>query len=175
MRLDLGGIGMGYAVDEAMQELKQRGIDRALIDASGDILASDPPPGERGWKIGIGALDPKSPPSRHVLLINQAISTAGDAYQYVEIGGQRYSHIVDPKTGLGLRQSSVVTVVAPDCMTADSLDTAVSVLGPQRGLQFIDATPGAAGIIVQLEGDPGRERTYESTRFGALRLEIVRP
>src|SRR6185437_3752892 len=107
MRLDLGGIAMGYAVDEAMRVLREMGITRALLNASGDILAGDPPPGATGWKIGIAPLASKDgPPSRYVLLANAAVTTAGDAAQFVEIGGRRYSHIVDPHTGLGLSTHS---------------------------------------------------------------------
>lgn len=168
MRLDLGGIAAGYAVDEAMHVLKRCGIERALIDASGDIAVSQPPLGQSGWKIGIVGLDPQQQPRHYLLLANQAISTAGDAFQYVEIDGRRYSHIVDPKTGLGLTQSSLVAVVAPDCMTADGLDTAVSVLGPEKGLELIDQTPKAAGLIIRAEGEPPAVRTYESARFKQL-------
>ncbi len=122
MRLDLGGIAMGYACDEALRVLRELGIAQALIDASGDILVGDAPPGAEGWKIGIAPLDAKDgPPSRYVLVKNAAVTTAGDAAQFVEIGGRRYSHIVDPHTGLGLSTHSSVTVIAPDCITADAL------------------------------------------------------
>lgn len=149
MRLDLGGIAVGYAVDEAMAVLRQQGIARALIDASGDILVSEPPPGETGWTIGIGPLDAEGAPSRYLHLRMAAVTTSGDAFQHVVIGGRRYSHIVDPHTGLGLTDRSSVTVVADDCITADSFATAVSVLGPKRGLELIDDTPGAAALIVR--------------------------
>jgi thiamine biosynthesis lipoprotein len=86
-------------------------------------------------------------------LANCSISTSGDAYQFVEVGGQRYSHIVDPKTGLGLTERSSVTVIAPDGISADALATAVCVLGPERGLKLIAAAPGTAALIVTLSGD----------------------
>jgi thiamine biosynthesis lipoprotein len=164
MRLDLGGIAMGYAVDEAMAVLKKHGITRALIDGSGDILVSDAPPGAKGWKIGIAPLDAKDgPPSKYVWLVNASISTSGDAWQYVELDGKRYSHIVDPHTGLGLTVSSSVTIIAPDCLTADSVATAVSVLGPEKGLKLVEDTPGLAAYIARLEG--GKLRQYESQRL----------
>ncbi len=71
-------------------------------------------------------------PTRHIQLASAAVTTSGDAFQHVVIDGRRYSHIVDPRTGLGLTDQSGVTVIAPDCMTADSLATAVSVLGPGK-------------------------------------------
>lgn len=163
MQLDLGGIAVGYAIDQALAVLKQHGIRSALIDGSGDIGVSDPPPGSDGWKIGIAPLEPEAPPSRFLTLKNAAVTTSGDAWQYVEIGGKRYSHIVDPRTGLGLTERSSVTVVAPDCTTADSYATAVSVLGPERGLKLIEDTAGAAALIVRVVD--GRRETHESKRL----------
>ena len=101
MRLDLGGIGMGYAVDEALRVLAKHGIRSAMVDASGDIGVSESPPGRTGWVIGISP-DQNGKPTRFVSLVNAALTTSGDAVQHVEIDGVRYSHIVNPKTGLGL-------------------------------------------------------------------------
>jgi thiamine biosynthesis lipoprotein len=163
MRLDLGGIATGYAVDEAMAVLRDRGIASALIDASGDILVSDPPPGQKGWRIGIAPLEADGPPSRHLSLRNAAVTTSGDAFQHVVLNGQRYSHIVDPATGLGLTDRSSVTVIAADCITADSVATAVCVMGPQNGLKLIEAIPHAAGYIVQNRN--GGTETFSSDRL----------
>jgi thiamine biosynthesis lipoprotein len=171
MRLDLGGIGMGYAVDEALAVLRKHGIRHALVDASGDIGAADAPPGTRGWKIGVVPLSEDGTPSREILLANSAVTTAGDAFQHVVIDGKRYSHIVDPRTGFGLTDQIGVTVVARDGMTADSLDTAVSVLGPQAGLALIEATPGAAAFIVRPVA--GGVETFESKGFAALVSEAA--
>ena len=149
MLLDLGGIAMGYTLDETEKLLRREGITSALIDASGDILCSDPPPGRDGWRVGIAPLtESKGPASRYVLLKNEALTTSGDAFQYVELAGRRYSHIVDPKSGLGLTTRSSVTVIAPDGMTADSLATAISVLGDEAGLKLLEAAPGASALVV---------------------------
>ncbi len=154
MKLDLGGIAVGYACDEAIKILQEHGINRAMIDGSGDIVLSDPPPGECGWRIGIASLrEPDAEPSLFARLANCSISTSGDAFQFVELGGQRYSHIVDPKTGLGLTDRCSVTVIAPDGITADALATAVSVLGPERGLRLIESQPCAAALFATLNGD----------------------
>jgi thiamine biosynthesis lipoprotein len=151
MLLDLGGIAKGYAADEALKVLKHYGIERALVAAGGDIAVSTPPPGKRGWKIGISSLESSSQPPRQFLLLQDAaVSTSGDAEQYVEIGGKRYSHIVDPKTGIGLIGHSRVTVIAPNGTASDSLATAVSVLGPEKGLALIEATEGTAALILQM-------------------------
>jgi thiamine biosynthesis lipoprotein len=169
MQLDLGGIGVGYAIDKALAVLKARDIQSALIDGSGDIGVSDAPPGEPGWRIGIAPLDADKEPNRFLILKNGAVTTSGDAYQFVEVGGKRYSHIVDPKTGLGLTERSSVTVIAADCTVADSYTKAVLVLGPERGLALIDATPGAAAIVIR--APHGETETFESKRFRELRIE----
>jgi thiamine biosynthesis lipoprotein len=169
MQLDLGGIAVGYAIDQALRVLAERGINRALIDGSGDIGASDPPPDANGWKIAIAPLEPDAPPSRNIWIRNAAVTTSGDAFQFVEIDGQRYSHIVDPKTGLGLTRRTSVTVIAPDCVTADSYATAVCIMGPMAGLALIEQTPLAAAIF--LESDNGHAVTHESRRFASFENE----
>ncbi len=169
MRLDAGGIGAGFAADEALAVLRKHGITRALVDGSGDIALGDGPPGKPGWRIGIAPLDAKGPPSRYVTLSNRAISTSGDAWQFVEIAGKRYSHIVDPRTGLGLPRRSSVTVVAKDCTTADAYATAVSVLGPDKGIAVIDRLEGAAAFIV-LVADR-KTQTHASRRWKELPVE----
>ncbi len=164
MLLDVGGIAKGYAADAALEVLRQQGFPRALVAAGGDIAVGDPPPDAHGWKIGIAPLkDPQGPPRYHLLLKNKAVSTAGDANQNVVIDGKRYSHIVDPKTGLGLVGPRSVTVVAPQGLTADGLDTAVCVMGKERGLKLIESIPDVVGLLV-FEVD-GREETTMSKGF----------
>lgn len=154
MRLDLGAIAKIFAVDEAIAVLKQRGIARALVGGSGDMTATDAPPDQPGWRIEVAPLDaPGAPPAQIVYLKNRSIATSGDLFQRVEISGKRYSHIVDPHTGLGLTDHSLVTVIADDGMTANGLSTSVSVLGPERGLRLVEETPGAAAYLVRRPGD----------------------
>ncbi len=164
MRLDLGGIAAGYAADEALKTLRQQGIKRALVDSSGDIVAGDPPPQTDGWVIGVVPLDPQATPSQFLKLAQAAVSTSGDAFQFVELNGRRYSHIVDPVTGLGLTTRTSVTVVAPSCLQADSLATAVTVLGPQRGLKLIHKRPKTHAFIVQAQ-DASSQATVQT--FGS--------
>lgn len=164
MRLDLGAIAKGYAVDEALVVLKARGCPAALVAASGDIAAGDPPPGQAGWRVQIAAMDaPNAPPPVTITLANSAVATSGDTFQFVQIGGVRYSHILDPRTGVGLTERIMVSVVAPYGMLADGLDTAVSVLGAERGLALVESTPGAAARIVQVR--EGKVEVVESTRW----------
>ncbi len=150
LRLDLGGIAKGFAADEALRVLHEQGIERALIDAGGDIVAGAPPPGKEHWLIGIAPLDsPDGAATRFLKLSNCAVATSGDAAQFVEIDGTRYSHILDPLTGLGLTTHSSVTIIAKDGMTADAWASAVSVLGAKRGLPALSmAEPTAQTSIV---------------------------
>jgi len=149
MRLDVGGIAKGYAADAALKILKQAGIERALVALGGDIAVSNPPLGKKGWTIEIASLNLSGVPKpRPLLLHNAAVSTSGDAEQFVELGGIRYSHIIDPRTGKALTGRRSVTVVAVNGIDSDALATAVSVMDPPKGLKLIDATPGAAALIV---------------------------
>jgi thiamine biosynthesis lipoprotein len=148
MRLDLGGIGKGYALDEALKVLRSRGIAHALVTGGGDMAAGDPPPGQKGWRIEIAPLDiTNAPPARFVWLRRTGLATSGDLFQRLEIDGKRYSHIVDPRTGLGLTDHSLVTIIAPDCTTADALSKVVSVLGPKRGFEIVEQYEAAAHVV----------------------------
>lgn len=149
MRLDLGGIAKGFAVDEALAELRKHKITSALVNGGGDIAASDAPPGREGWKIGVAPLAKDAQPSIFLLIKNQAIATSGDTWQYVEIDGVRYSHIVDPKSGLGLTARSSVTVIAPNCTAADALASSVSVLGPTKGIALIDCQKETEAFVLR--------------------------
>lgn len=182
MKLDFGAIGKGYAADEAIAVLMSHGITRALVAASGDIVAGDPPPGKDGWRIGIASLQrPENPPERFVSLKNAACSTAGDAFQFIELDGKRYSHIVDPRTGMGLTRRSSVTVIAPNGITADGLDTTACLLGPERGMPLVEKSPGSAAIFVELDESPsttdskpaeaGRVRILTTRNFAAFEVD----
>jgi len=139
MQLDLGGIGKGYAGDQAIRVLSERGVRSALFEAGGDIVVSDAPPGKTGWAI--------ETQDGTIHLHNAAVSTSGDTVQFVEIEGVRYSHVIDPRTGLGLTEHYQATVIAPLGMTTDALSTAATVLGPDRGGALIRSFPSARGFI----------------------------
>ena len=154
MKLDLGGIAKGYASGEAIAVLREAGINSALVAGSGDIVVAGPPPGQPGWRIGIAPLaaEPQSDGTlgRTILLKNAAISTSGDAEQFVEMDGKRYSHVIDPATGLGLTDRRSVTVIAPSGLLADGLDTTACVLGVENGLKLVDSYPGVAALFIQI-------------------------
>ena len=167
MQLDAGGIAKGYAADEALAVLAKLGIHSALVAASGDLAFSDAPPGQQGWKVGLDSFDKSNAPfTRILMLTNGAVSTSGDTEQHLDANGVRYSHIVDPKDGVGLTKGITVTVVARHGIEADGTTKVVSLLGPGRGLAFIDSHPGLAALVVTK--DQGRPRILESSRFGRL-------
>ena len=171
MRLDLGGIAKGYAIDEAQKVLRALGITRALVSGGGDVLASDAPPAKAGWRVEVAPLDASNaPPARFVLLRHRALATSGDLFQHIELDGVRYSHIVDPKTGVGLTDHSLVTIIAGDCTTADSLATAVSVLGPEKGVALIESSPGAAVFLVRHPG-----ASVEARESSGFRQHVIKP
>jgi thiamine biosynthesis lipoprotein len=172
MRLDLGGIAKGYALDEALAALRRSGVTRAMVEAGGDIRLGDPPPDAPGWRVGIPPLDsPTGPPSGYLVLARVAVSTSGDAMQFLQIGQTRYSHVVDPRTGVGLTDHCRVIVVAPEGMAADGLTKAVAVLGHQRGLRLIDQTPQTAAQVTR--APHSQIEQYESVRWKDLPLVPV--
>jgi thiamine biosynthesis lipoprotein len=151
MVLDLGGIAKGYVADKALMVLRKRGVGSALVDAGGDLALGDPPPGRKGWRIEIGGLKHRDLPVLE--LARCAIATSGDVEQFVEIDGQRYSHLIDPGTGVGLTTRIQVTVVTFKGMQADSLASALSVLGTERGTKFVQKLSGVRAYFVEGVGD----------------------
>jgi thiamine biosynthesis lipoprotein len=121
MQLDLGGIAKGYANDAALSVLRNNGVGRAMVEAGGDIGLSGPPPNALGWSIRVRGM------SDTLYLKDCAISTSGDTEQFVEIEGVRYSHVVDPRSGLGVTTRVQATVIAPRGLTTDPLATALCV------------------------------------------------
>lgn len=145
MQLDLGGIGKGFAAGEAIHTLADLGIESALVDLGGDLVVSAPPPGKDGWTVTIdnGVDDPYQ-----VRLAHAAIATSGDLEQHVVIDGQRYSHIVDPRTGLALTTNAAATILAPTGALADALASAACVLGPSDAfMQAMNRFDHVAGSV----------------------------
>lgn len=136
MRVNLGGIAKGYILDRALDTLKTKGVTRALIEAGGDLVVGGPPPDRDGWRVRLPGAGPRGE-VRTLRLTNAAVSTSGDTHQFVDINGTRYSHVVNPQTGLGLTHSLLVTIVADRGLTADGLATTVGILGPNDGPAFL--------------------------------------
>jgi thiamine biosynthesis lipoprotein len=157
MQLDLGGIAKGFAADEALKILKQQGNASALVAASGDLAIGDAPPGKAGWSVGIDSFRAKPGEFTRVLeLKNCAVSTSGDTEQFAVIEGARYSHIINPHTHRPLTVRIGVTVVAGSGLESDPLSTALSVLGPSRGLDLLARSyPKAHALFVGEDGERG--------------------
>jgi thiamine biosynthesis lipoprotein len=168
MQLDLGGIAKGFAADEVLKVLAKFDIKSALCAAGGDIAVMSAPPGADGWKIDIASL-PGSKEKRTVLLKDAAISTSGDAEQFAVIDGVRYSHILDPRTGIGLTGQRSVTVIARRGITSDSMTKVASILPAEKAIELFDKMEGIATLIVR-KTDKGEE-AFASKRFDAYLLK----
>jgi FAD:protein FMN transferase len=155
MRLDLGGIGKGYAAQRAVDLFRARGVTACLVALAGDIAVGDPPPHERGWRIEVHQQSQAH--SRWLILRNAAVSTSGDTEQFTEIHGVRYSHLIDPRTGLGVTSRIAVTVVASRGEIADGLSSAACVSGPEKIPSLIQSFHGSAAIVDQPHGDEFRQ------------------
>lgn len=152
MRIDVGGIGKGYAADRAAEAMRRAGAKGGVVALSGDIKAFGSLPGSRGFPVGI-----RHPRHEEALLAvldlaDEAISTAGDYERYFERDGVRYHHILDPDTLQPSRACQSVTVIAADGTMADGLDTGVFVRGPERGMALIERLPGVEAVIVDADG-----------------------
>jgi FAD:protein FMN transferase len=167
MRLDLGGIGKGYAADAALKVLRDSGHPRALVAASGDIAIGDAPPGRRGWNVELIGTDyPGGPAPMTVELARAGVSTSGDLSQFVVIDGVRYSHVLDPFTCIGLTNHALATVVARDCTTADALDTTLTLVPPKKAMSLARQYRIAVRIF---EVSKNATRTVSNARFQSLR------
>jgi thiamine biosynthesis lipoprotein len=150
MRLDIGGLGKGYAAEEAIKELKKMGITSAMMDAGGKIVLTNPPPGTGGWKITVSN---GSDSLKTMELSNVALATSGPTYRYMEYKGVRYSHIVDPQTGIGLLFHVRTTVISPDGTVADALATAFSVAGIAKSKSYRKNFSESKVWLVEKQGD----------------------
>jgi len=153
LHLNLGGIAKGWAVDEALEILRAHGIRRALCAASGDIAIGGAPPNKKGWLVGVRSVDRQGNFYDQMLnLKNCAVSTSGDTFQFIEINGKRYSHIIDPRTGYGLTNRVMVTVITSSAVESDSKATAISVLGLNSGIAYAKKKDIAI-VITPLTGE----------------------
>lgn len=132
MRIDFGAIGKGYAADEVLKVLKSFGINRAFLDAGGDLAIGDAPPEKEGWKIEVSSGGGDTTAIHVLTLKNCGVATSGSTYRHFDYKGVRYSHIVSPYTGVGLTTHTRTTVIAPNGTDADALATAFSVLGIKK-------------------------------------------
>jgi thiamine biosynthesis lipoprotein len=153
MRVNLGGIGKGYAVDRAAVILRERGVRDFMIQAGGDLYVSGRR-GDRPWRLGIR--DPRGPADRIFAAIELAdgtFSTSGDYERAFVKNGRRYHHILDPRTGQPAARCRSVTLVTPRAVLADALAKGVFILGPEAGMALIERLPSVEGVIVSARND----------------------
>lgn len=155
MRLDVGGIGQGFAIDEAAKVLRGLGLRSFLLDLGGDVLA-----GEGNWSVALDS-------ATTISLRNAAVTTSGDTYRHLDYRGRRYSHVMNPRSGLGLRHFVRATVLAPDGWRADALTKVFSVgrwpSSFRQNRRLLKRFPGAEVLI--LENKNGRLHRWQSTGF----------
>ncbi|PIE33879.1 hypothetical protein CSA56_09310 [candidate division KSB3 bacterium] len=150
--LDLGGIAKGYSIDRAIRILEQHQIANALVNAGGDIRCIGNKPDGTPWRIGI-----KHPRKEGIFgiveLEHAAVATSGDYERFFIHERTRYHHLLDPRTGMPARECQSVTIIAQTAEQADTLATAVFVMGPDRGLAFIERQEDVEGMIIQASGE----------------------
>lgn len=153
MRIDIGGIGKGYAADRAVDVMRQAGAQGGVAALSGDIKTFGDLPGMQGFPVGIRHPRLEGMLIATIDLKNEAISTAGDYERYFEREGVRYHHILDPRTLEPARKCQSVTVIAIEGTVADGLDTGIFVLGPERGMALVEQLPDVEAVIIDDQGN----------------------
>ncbi len=169
MRMHLGGIGKGYAVDRAVRMLRAAGLEDFMVQAGGDMYCAGKK-GDRPWRVGVR--DPRKERSEFFAfaeVTDQTFSTSGDYERFFIKDGKRYHHILDPDLGRPARGTRSVTVMADDAMTADVLSTAVFILGADRGLAVVESIDGAGAIVVDEDNEVHVSKRLEG------RLKVIRP
>ena len=152
MRIDVGGIGKGYAADRAVDVMKKAGAQAGVVALAGDIKTFGSLPGSSGFPVGIQHPRQIGDVLAMIDLRDEAISTAGDYERYFERDGVRYHHLLDPETLRPARACQSVTVIAKEGTVADGLDTGIFVLGPERGMALVERLPDVEAVIVDAEG-----------------------
>lgn len=172
MRLDLGGIAKGYAIDKAVEAMKTSGATGGMVDVGGDIKCFGLPKGKKQWLVGLqdpSKLRPEDPTQRvlwlgagaieteqtlrELKLNDAAVATSGDYQRFEMIGGRKFSHIINVHTPAGESELCSVTIIAPTAIEADALATAVTVLGAEKGLALIEQCQGVEAILISSRTD----------------------
>ena len=152
MRIGFGGIGKGYAAFRASEVMKSMGIQSGLVNASGDLVSWGQPPQAKQWIIKIPNPQDYNSCILELSFPSGSVVTSGNQFNYTIIDGQKYSHIVDPRTGLPVRGVNGVTVICPNPEFGDAFATALSVLGVEEGIYLTNQLQGVESIIIDSEG-----------------------
>ncbi len=150
MKITLGGIAKGYAVDQAIQVLRQEGINHALVNAGGDIMTTGKKPDGTYWNIALANPDDSEDTIAVFNVDNKAVATSGNYERYFD-SDLRAHHILDPRTGYASDQCISTTIISHSCMDADALSTAIFVLGPEEGINLVNRLDGVEAFIIDYE------------------------
>ena len=169
--LDFASIAKGYAVDQVAALLMADGREDFIVEIGGEVFAAGVRKDGGKWRVGVNVPDRDASLQdlySVVQLSGLAMATSGDYRNFIELDGNMYSHIIDPRTGYPVRNKvASATVTAPDCTMADGLATAIAVMGRESGLALIEALPGVEGLIIVRETD-GAFRGFPSSGFAAF-------
>ena len=166
--VDLGGIAKGWALDRMLPRLRERGIERALLDfGQSSVWALGAPPGAAGWRLL--ARGPDEGALAVLTLADQALSISGSLGQWIEIGGRRYGHVLDPRSGQALERRRQALVVAPNATLAEALSKGLLILGEVEGIALVAAQPGCEGMLVDADGGSWETKGWRAAvKFEAL-------
>lgn len=170
VKISLGGIAKGYAVDRAAKLLESRGIESFFVQAGGDLYTRGKKPDGTDWQAGVR--DPRGPEGSYFAMLavsDHAFSTAGDYERSYVVNGKRYHHIIDPRTGFPATASRSVTIWAKSAFLADAIDDAVFILGPEKGMQLVESIDGVGAVIVD-----AKNNLWVSKRL-AGKLRVISP
>jgi thiamine biosynthesis lipoprotein len=148
MRIGFGGIGKGYAAEQAKKIMIANGVESGIVNASGDLTAWGFQPNGSEWTIGIANPNSSHEIFSYINITNTAIATSGNYEKYVMIGGKRYSHTIDPKTGLPVGGIKSVTIITSNAEIADAMATPVMIMGIHAGLDMINQMKNIEAIII---------------------------
>lgn len=148
MRIGFGGIGKGYAAERAKYILQQKGITSGIVNAAGDLTAWGNQPDGKEWTIGIADPNSTHHPFSYLSITDMAIATSGNYEKFITINGKKYSHTIDPKTGLPVTGIKSVTIISPNAEVADAMATPVMIMGIKVGLNLVNQIKGLSCIIV---------------------------
>ncbi len=148
MRIGFGGIGKGYAADRAKIILQSRGVQSGIVNAAGDLITWGNQPNGKPWTIGIADPDHAATPFSTLNISNMAIATSGNYEKYAIIDGKKYSHTIDPVTGLPVTGLKSVSIICPSAELADAMATPVMVMGKKVGMDLINQMQHIACVII---------------------------
>ncbi|MEP7111456.1 MAG: FAD:protein FMN transferase [Ferruginibacter sp.] len=163
MRIGFGGIGKGYAAERAKYILKQNGVSSGIVNAAGDLTTWGFQPDGKPWTIGIACPDRLQTPFSWLNITDMSVATSGNYEKFVMIAGKKYSHTIDPRTGLPVHGIKSVTIIGPNAEIADAMATPVMIMGIKVGLHMINQVKGIACIIID-----DKDNIYTSANINIL-------